>query len=193
MDEIVAGRTLASEKVTDGSRIAKSKATKRNKKQSKKEKAREKKSKKKRKRRHSSSSSSDTSDSSSDSSSSSSSSSEDEKAKKRRRKMKKEKAKMKKKAKSIAKKKKKLAAEALLAVPTPVVPVVIPEADVGPNISLSSSKIRAPMTKEEYEKQQSTLKWIVDPETGRRRYMLSFLTFLACNQFNILLFSFFLD
>lgn len=43
------------------------------------------------------------------------------------------------------------------------------EPDVGPKIDLQSSKMRAPMTKEEYEKQQNTLRWVDDPETGRRR------------------------
>ena len=44
------------------------------------------------------------------------------------------------------------------------------EADIGPALSLASSKTRAPMTREEYEKQQNTLSRIIDPETGRSRY-----------------------
>lgn len=124
-----------------------------------KEKKLKKRSKKKRKKHRSSSS-----DSSSDSSSSSSSS-EDESSKKRKKKSKKNKSKLKKKKKASKKSEKKVTE-----VPQqpPTIPVV-PEADVGPNISLSSSKIRAPMTKAEWEKQQSTLRWIIDPETGRKR------------------------
>merc|ERR1712071_584970 len=97
-----------------------------------KEKKLKKRSKKKRKKHRSSSS-----DSSSDSSSSSSSS-EDESSKKRKKK-----SKLKKKKKASKKSEKKVTE-----VPQqpPTIPVV-PEADVGPNISLSSSKIRAPMTK----------------------------------------------
>lgn len=75
-----------------------------------------------------------------------------------------------KKARKAKKKAKKAAA--IMEQPVAVVvaaPVVVPEVDVGPHIDLKSSKIRAPMTKAEYEKQQSTLKWVTDPETGRRR------------------------
>jgi len=140
-----------------------------------KEKKLKKRSKKKRKKHRSSSS-----DSSSDSSSSSSSS-EDESSKKRKKKSKKNKSKLKKKKKASKKSEKKVTE-----VPQqpPTIPVV-PEADVGPNISLSSSKIRAPMTKAEWEKQQSTLRWIIDPETGRKRFNT---TFTDCYRFILILF-----
>jgi hypothetical protein len=51
----------------------------------------------------------------------------------------------------------------------PILETSVGLSNIGPHIDLNSSKMRAPMTKEEYEKQQNTLKWIVDPETGRRR------------------------
>lgn len=137
------------------------------------------KTKKKRKRRRSSSSSdssdssdssssssSDTSSSSSSSSDSSSDSSEEERARKRRRKrkakLKKEKNKRKLKAAEIEVQKITSTSQTTKAPPDS-------EADIGPSIDLVSSKARAPMTKEEYEKLQSTLSRVIDPETGRHR------------------------
>ncbi|EFX84046.1 hypothetical protein DAPPUDRAFT_315148 [Daphnia pulex] len=163
--------------ITNGSRSVSKKSVLESKQKRKKEKkskkslkekiSRKKHSKKKSRKRHSSSSS----DSSSSSSSSSSSlkSSEDEKAKKRKKKNKKSKAK-KQKAKLEANNVKAVITEIQLTLPVSVSqtkPTL--ETNVGPHIDLNSSKMRAPMTKEEYEKQQNTLKWIVDPETGRRR------------------------
>ncbi|EFX84045.1 hypothetical protein DAPPUDRAFT_99969 [Daphnia pulex] len=162
MDQITAGKSLVSK--SDVERKLKSKKGKKSKKSSK-EKPRKSHSKKKSRKRHASSSS-DSSDSSS--SSSSSESSENEKAKKRKKKSKKSKAK-KQKAKLEATKAKAVIEKLPVIVPVQVVKLSIPEADVGPHIDLKSSKIRAPMTKEEYEKQQSTLKWITDPETGTKR------------------------
>ncbi|KAK4014755.1 ADP-ribosylation factor-like protein 6-interacting protein 4 [Daphnia magna] len=144
----------------------KNKKVKKSKKSSK-DKTQKKSNSKKKKRKRQASSSSNSSDSSAISSSSSESS-EDEKAKKRKKKSKKNKAK-KQKAKLEASQLKVIIEKTPVIIATQVVKIMIPEADVGPHIDLKSSKIRAPMTKEEYEKQQSTLKWITDPETGTKR------------------------
>lgn len=130
-------------------------------------KPRSKHSKKRIHKRHASTSSDSSNSSSSSSSSSSSDTSEEEKIKKRKKKNKKKKLKEK-KAKLEASRNKAVTEKLSSVVPVPSKPIMA-EADVGPHIDLKSSKIRAPMTKEEYEKQQSTLKWITDPETGRRR------------------------
>ncbi|XP_046656914.1 ADP-ribosylation factor-like protein 6-interacting protein 4 [Daphnia pulicaria] len=168
MDQIIAKGARSVSKKSALESKQKRKKEKKSKKSLKEKISRKKHLKKKSRKRHSSSSSSDSSSSSS-SGSSSSESSEDEKAKKRKKKNKKSKAK---------KKKAKLEASIVKAVITEI-PLTLPvsvsqtkptlETNVGPHIDLNSSKIRAPMTKEEYEKQQNTLKWIVDPETGRRR------------------------
>ena len=126
----------------------------------------------KKKKKHYSSESSDSS-SSSTSSSSSSDSSDDETARKHKKKRKKNKDKLKKKKSKKSKndeKGKKVEKTSDKIAKQITDTTVSNEADVGPNISLSSSKIRAPMTKAEWEKQQSELRWIVDPETGRKRY-----------------------
>jgi len=125
----------------------------------------------KKKKKHYSSESSDSS-SSSTSSSSSSDSSDDETARKHKKKRKKNKDKLKKKKSKKSKndeKGKKVEKTSDKIAKQITDTTVSNEADVGPNISLSSSKIRAPMTKAEWEKQQSELRWIVDPETGRKR------------------------
>ena len=44
----------------------------------------------------------------------------------------------------------------------------------------------APMTKEEYEKQQSVMKHVIDPDTGRYRYEI--LLFSSSSQSSIMLF-----
>nr|CAH0107423.1 unnamed protein product [Daphnia galeata] len=160
MDQIIVGKPRVSK--SDMESKSKNKKGKKSKKSSK-EKSKKSHSKKKSRKRHASSSSD-----SSSSSSSSSESSEDEKAKKRKKKSKKSKAK-KQKAKLEAGKAKAVIEKLPVIVPVKVVKISIPEADVGPHIDLKSSKIRAPMTKEEYEKQQNTLKWITDPETGTKR------------------------
>jgi hypothetical protein len=163
MDQIIVEKSRVSR--SDAGSKPKGKKGKKSKKSSK-EKSKKSHSKKKSRKRHASSSS-DSSDSSS-SSSSSSESSEDERAKKRKKKSKKNKAK-KQKAKLEATKAKAVIEKLPVIVPAKEVKRSIPEADVGPHIDLKSSKIRAPMTKEEYEKQQSTLKWITDPDTGTKR------------------------
>ncbi|KAJ6638846.1 ADP-ribosylation factor-like protein 2 [Pseudolycoriella hygida] len=43
------------------------------------------------------------------------------------------------------------------------------EAECGPPISLMNTKARAPQTKEDYDKIQSNIRRVVDPETGRSR------------------------
>lgn len=152
------------------SKDMKKKSVKR-KKESKDKKRSKNRSKTRKRKRDASSSSSSSSD---DSSSSSSSSSEDEKEAKRRRKKAKKAKKLKRKARMESKQ--RLNQE--ISVPEIIIPlpikVVAAEVDVGPHIDLKSSKIRAPMTKEEYEKQQNTLTWITDSETGRRRYNFFF-------------------
>lgn len=107
-----------------------------------------------------------TSSESSSGSSCSSESSKEEKAKKRKKKNRKTKSK-KEKTKEEASNSKTVVEKKPLTVPEHAVKLPIP--DVGPHIDLNSSKVRAPMTKEEYEKQQNTLKRVVDPETGRKR------------------------
>jgi len=152
--------------VSEHIKDTKKKSVKR-KKESKDKKRSKNRSKTRKRKREASSSSSSSSD---DSSSSSSSSSEDEKEAKRRRKKAKKAKKLKRKARMESKQ--RLNQE--ISVPEIIIPlpvkVVAAEVDVGPHIDLKSSKIRAPMTKEEYEKQQNTLTWITDSETGRRRY-----------------------
>lgn len=167
MDQIIAKGARSVSKKSFLESKQKRKKEKKSKKSLKEKISRKKHLKKKSRKRHSSSSSD--SSSSSSSGSSSSESSEDEKAKKQKKKNKKSKAK-KKKAKLEASNVKAVITEIPLALPVSVSqtkPTL--ETNVGPHIDLNSSKIRAPMTKEEYEKQQNTLKWIVDPETGRRR------------------------
>lgn len=144
----------------------KSKKGKKSKKSSREKTSKKSHAKKKSRKRHASNSS-DSSNSSS-TSSSSTESSEDEKERKRKKKSKKSKAK-KQKTKLEEGKAKAMIEKTPAPVHNKAVKLLIPEADVGPHIDLKSSKIRAPMTKEEYEKQQSTLKWITDPETGTKR------------------------
>jgi len=147
---------------------AKSSSVKLKKKIKEKKLKKQKKRKKKKKQRDSSESSTDSSSSSTTSSSSSDSS--DEESNRKHKKRKKKKDKMKKKSKRSKNDGKKIETKSLDKTLQRSAVVVSPtEADVGPNISLSSSKIRAPMTKAEWEKQQSELRWVIDPETGRKR------------------------
>ncbi|XP_057381470.1 ADP-ribosylation factor-like protein 6-interacting protein 4 [Daphnia carinata] len=123
--------------------------------------SRKKHSKKSSRKRHVSSSSE-----SSSSSSCSSESSKEEKAKKRKKRSKKH------KSKKVKANQETLNSQAVVEkkpLTVPVHTVKLPIPDVGPHVDLNSSKSRAPMTKEEYEKQQNTLRRIVDPETGRKR------------------------
>lgn len=126
----------------------------------------EKKSKKTSRRKHSKTKSRKHDVSSSSGSSSSPESSKEERAKKRKKVSRKSKSK-KEKVNSEASNREVVVEKTQLTVP--VHAIKQPVLDVGPHIDLNSSKSRAPMTKEEYEKQQSTLKWVIDPETGRKR------------------------
>ncbi|KAI9553068.1 hypothetical protein GHT06_020959 [Daphnia sinensis] len=107
-----------------------------------------------------------TSSESSSSSSCSSESSAEEKARKRKKRSRKSQSK-KEKANQEASNSKAVVEKTPSSVPVHAVKPHIP--DVGPHVDLNSSKIRAPMTKEEYDKQQNTLRRVVDPETGRTR------------------------
>ena len=40
------------------------------------------------------------------------------------------------------------------------------------DVAESNTKIKAPMTKEEWEKQQSVLRRVYDPDTGRTRFVI---------------------
>lgn len=108
--------------------------------------------KEKRKRRSSSSSSSSTS------STSSTSSSSDEKYKRKKHK------KDHKRSKELKSKK---AGESSKILQPPVPPQ--PEEDFSIPIHLMDNKHKAPETKEEYEKRQSVIRRVVDPESGRTR------------------------
>jgi len=67
-----------------------------------------------------------------------------------------------KKAKKIEKKQKKMERKAQE-------DSLMAEADCGPPISLMNTKARAPQTKEDYDKKQSHIRRVVDPESGRTR------------------------
>jgi len=67
-----------------------------------------------------------------------------------------------KKAKRMEKKQKKMERKAMR-------DGLMDEADCGPPISLMNTKARAPQTKEDYDKIQSNIRRVVDPESGRTR------------------------
>lgn len=52
---------------------------------------------------------------------------------------------------------------------------------IGPSTAMlaAASRARAPLTKEEWEKQQSILTRIIDPDTGRQRWASSRISFVG--------------
>ena len=122
----------------------------------------DKKHKKDKSKRRSSSSSS--SSSSCSSSSSSSSSSSDEKHKRKKHKKHHKKSKELKFMKIESKERMKTGEGSCTAPPVPV-----PDEDFSIPVHLMNNKHKAPETREEYEKRQSVIRKVVDPETGRTR------------------------
>lgn len=126
-------------------------------------KRKEKKHKKEKKRKRSSSSSSSSSTSDSDSSDSSSSSSSDDKYRK-----KKQKKIHKKKSNEIKIGEPSSSSQQVILQPT-APPEHDDDDDFSIPIDLMNNKHKAPETKEEYDKRQSIIRKVVDPDTGRSR------------------------
>lgn len=137
---------------------------KKDKKVKKSKKRKDKKHKKDKKRRRSSSSSSSSSSSGSSSSDSSSSSSSDEKH--RRKKQKKH---HKSKSKDIRQIGEPSTSRPAVLVQQPPTAPHDPDDDFSIPIGLMDNKAKAPETKEEYEKRQSIIRRVIDPDTGRSR------------------------